>query len=235
MHSGAMLAMQPKFKAASVHVFTALGAVCALLALWAAISQQFELAFLWLGVAFFIDGVDGFFARRFEVKTVLPQISGETLDLCVDYLTYVFVPALMLLLAGRLAGISGLVLAGLICLSSLYHFADEGSKADDNCFVGFPAVWNIVAFYIFALEPPGWATGLLILACAGLTFVPWKWVHPMRVTALRGPTLAATALWAIAACAIVWQGFPAGPLTRAVLAAVALYGVGLSLYFGRAR
>ena len=142
--------MQAIVAAAAVHVFTGLGIVCALLAARATYAADFEAAFFWLGVAFVIDGVDGMFARKARVKEVLPSFSGETLDLVIDYVTYVFLPALMLLQAGYLSGWTGIVLASLICLSSLYHFSDEGSKADDNCFVGFPAVWNIVAFYIFA-------------------------------------------------------------------------------------
>ncbi len=227
--------MKPRFKAASVHVLTALGAVCGLFALLAAIKRQDEIAFLWLGIAFFIDGIDGYFARRFEVKTVLPQVSGETIDLCVDYVTYVFVPALLLLLSGQLAGVWGIILAGLICVTSLYHFADEGSKTDDNCFVGFPAIWNIVAFYIFALAPPMWVTSLLVLACAGLTFVPWKWVHPMRVVAWRAITLGLTALWGVVSAWVVWHGFPAGLWPAIILVSVAAYGVALSLRFGPAR
>jgi phosphatidylcholine synthase len=224
-----------KLKAAAVHVLTASGAVCGVLALLATVSRQFEVAFLWLGVAFFIDGIDGLFARRLNVKTVLPQISGETIDLCVDYVTYVFVPAMMLVLSGILTGIWGHFLVALICVSSLYHFADEGSKADDNCFVGFPAIWNIVAFFIFALQPAAWMTQTLILACVVLTFVPMKWVHPMRVTALREVTIAATLLWGLAAGWVAWSGFPAGPISGTILVLVALYGFLLSWRFGRAR
>jgi phosphatidylcholine synthase len=223
----------PVIAAALVHAFTASGIVCALMATLATIGGKPEQAFFWLGIAFIIDGVDGTFARRYQVKTVMPQVSGETLDLCIDYVTYVFVPALMLLQANILTGPFGLLLASLICMSSLYHFSDEGSKAKDNCFVGFPAVWNIVVFYIFAFQPPGWVTSALILACVALTFVPLKWVHPMRVEALFVPTIAATLLWAIAGTAAVVQGFPASPLVKAVLLAVAAYGIGLTLWLGR--
>ena len=226
--------MQAELKAASVHVLTALGVVCALLALRAAISGLNEQAFLWLGLALFIDGIDGFFARRYRVKIVMPHVSGETLDLCVDYVTYVFVPTLMLLLAGKLQGIWGFILAAIICLSSLYHFSDTGSKTADNCFVGFPAIWNIVAFYIFALSPPWWATDLAIVLCAGLTFIRWKWVHPLRVVELRTITVAATIVWSIASAAVLYAGFPANWLASAILILVAVYGVGLSLHFGRA-
>ena len=222
-------------KAALVHVFTALGAVCALFAANAAILRRPDIAFAWLGIAFVIDGLDGVFARRYGVKTFLPRISGETLDLCVDYLTYVFVPVLLLQLNGPLQGAWGMALGGLICVTSLYHFADITSKADDNCFVGFPAVWNLVAFYIFALTPPSWVTSLVILLCCGLTFVRWTWVHPLRVVAFRPMTLAITIVWLSAAGWVLWRGFPAPFLAAALLLAAALYGVGLSLFFSSNR
>lgn len=224
---------QPEIKAASVHLLTALGAVCALFAVRAAIDQTYEQAFVWLGVAFVIDGIDGYFARRYDVKTVMPHVSGETLDLCVDYVTYVFVPALMLQLGGHLPGAWGTLLAALICVSSLYHFSDTCAKSEDYCFVGFPAIWNIVAFYIFALAPSLQVTSVLVGACAALTFVRWKWVHPMRVVAYRGLTLGLTALWAATAIGIVWSGFPATALSAIVLVAVGIYGVGLSLFISR--
>jgi phosphatidylcholine synthase len=227
--------MQSLLQAAFVHFFTATGIVCALLATRATINGWFEVAFMWLGVAFLIDGLDGALARRYRVKQLLPMVSGETLDLVIDYVTYVFVPALMLLQAGIITGVSGLVLAGLACMSSLYHFSDEGSKSEDNCFVGFPAIWNVVAFYLFAFPMAYWAVAAIILACVALTFVRIKWVHPMRVIRFRWITLAATAAWSVAAAYVVGRGFPATALTGAVLLIVLFYGVGLSVYFGRAR
>ncbi len=224
-----------RIAAGLVHVFTALGIVCALLATRATLAGSFEHAFFWLGVAFFIDGVDGTFARRYRVVERLPRFSGETLDLVIDYVTYVFVPALMLLQAGFLDELSGIVLASLICLSSLYHFSDNGSKADDYCFVGFPAIWNIVAFYVFVLGLTPWWTAALVLACVILTFVPTKWVHPVRVEALWPANIAASVLWAIAASVALWQGFPATFWVKTVLIGVALYAIGLTVMWGRAK
>jgi len=215
--------------AAAVHLFTALGTVCALLAMRAAIELRFEDVFMWLGVALFIDGVDGTFARMADVARRLPRFSGERLDLVIDYVTYVFVPAFALLQAGHLAGLIGYVLAAGILLSSLYHFSDMGSKSDDYCFVGFPAIWNIVAFYIFAFAPPVWVTAAVVVLCTVLTFVPWRWVHPARVEKLRILTLALTALWGLASLWVVLKGFPANTLAKLVLAAVGCYGVALSL------
>lgn len=226
------MSRQHVLKAASVHVFTALGSVCALLAVVATVERQNEQAFLWLGVALFIDGIDGYFARRFHVKQVLPRVSGEILDHCVDYVTYVFVPALMLAL-GPMPRPWGLVLAAIICVTSLYHFSDTSSKTDDHCFVGFPAIWNIVVFYVMALALPQWLISALVFIFAALTFVRWKWVHPMRVTAYRSVTLAMLVVWAIAAAEVALMGFPASWIAGTVLVVVAVYGTVLSLYFSR--
>jgi phosphatidylcholine synthase len=221
--------------AAAVHIFTACGIVCALLATQAALAASYEMAFFWLGVALFIDGIDGTFARRARVTERLPRFSGEQLDHVVDYVTYVFVPTLMLLQAGYIQGPSGLALASLICLSSLYHFSDTESKSHDNCFVGFPAIWNIVALYIFAIPMASWLVTLLILTCVGLTFVPMKWVHPVRVKRLWPVTALATVAWSFAAGRAIYDGFPASGTARIVMLVVAAYGVALSLAWGRAR
>jgi phosphatidylcholine synthase len=221
--------------AALVHVFTALGAVCALLATHAAVAGAWETMFAWLGVAVIIDGVDGTLARRAKVKQWLPRFSGDRLDLVIDYLTYVFVPTFALLQAGFLIGAWGLALAALILLSSLFHFSDTGSKAADHSFVGFPAIWNLVAFYIFAFAVPRPAAAALVLACVALTFVPLKWAHPMRTVRLRPVTIAAAVLWGIAAAFVIGSGFPAGPWSGTALLLVAAYGIGLTIYAGRAR
>lgn len=215
--------------AGSVHLFTALGAVCGLMAALAAFDGAWERMFVWLGVALVIDAVDGTFARMIKVEERLPRFSGERLDLVVDYVTYVFVPALALLRAGYLSGTSGVIVAALILLSSLYHFSDLASKAEDSSFVGFPTLWNIVAFYVFALSPPGWVTYPVLLMCVVLTFVPMHWVHPVRVERLRGVTLGMTAAWSIAAIVALWYGFPPPLWTQVVLVAAALYFVAMTL------
>lgn len=218
--------------AAAVHIFTASGIVAALLAMLATMRGRFDVAFLWLGVAFVIDGVDGIFARMTKVWERIPRISGETLDLVIDYVTYVFIPAIMLIEAGFLPGSWGLALAGLICMSSLFHFSDAHSKAADHAFVGFPAIWNVVAFYVFALGLSPGVTAVVVVALAGLTFVPMKWVHPMRVTAFRVPTMAAGLVWGLAAAVALWGGLPAKGWAWWALVGVAFYGLALTAMMG---
>lgn len=220
--------------AIAVHVFTASGIVCALLATVAMMDGAYERMFIWLGAAFVIDAVDGTLARMVRVEDRLPRFSGERLDLVIDYVTYVFLPTLAMIKAGYLGGPAGLVLAGLVLMSSLFHFSDTESKAEDNCFIGFPAVWNLVAFYLFALDP-GRPVALAVVALGvAMTFVPWRWVHPLRVVALRPLTLGMTALWAVASVWTVMTGFPAPTALKALLMVVALYAVGLSLVWRRA-
>ena len=119
-------------------------------------------------------------------------------------------------------------------MSSLFHFSDTQSKTDDNCFVGFPAIWNVVALYLFAFAAPPWLAMAVVTGLVVLTFIPLKWVHPVRVTALRPLTAAISAVWGVAALWIVINGFPAGLAVRAALAICGLYAVGLVAWQGRA-
>jgi phosphatidylcholine synthase len=195
-----------------------------------------EQVFVWLGLALIVDGIDGTFARMADVSTKLPRFSGDRLDLVVDYVTYVFVPALALSQAGYLGGNAlSVMLASLILLSSLFHFSDTESKSDDHCFVGFPAIWNIVAFYVFAFHMPVWAVALLVLACVVLTFVPLRWAHPLRTPLLWPVTFGLTGLWVLASSVTIWSGFPAGPFSKAILLLGAVYGVGLALLRSQTR
>lgn len=203
-----------------VHLLTACGAVCALMAALAIAQRDYETMFAWLGLALVIDGIDGPLARAVDVKGRLPRFSGDRLDLIIDYITYVFIPVLALLDAGLLPPNAAKLLAALILLSSLFHFADTESKADDNSFVGFPAIWNVVAFYLFVFQPPPWIAAIVVLACVALAFVPTRWVHPMRVTAWRGLTLVASLVWLAAATAAVYVGFSAVPLWAKLALAV---------------
>jgi phosphatidylcholine synthase len=227
--------MRAILPAAAVHCFTAFGAVCAFLGLRAALAEEWVALFVWLGIALIIDGVDGTLARLSNVTAALPRFSGERLDLIIDYLTYVFVPALALMLGGFLEGTLGVLLASLILLSSLFHFSDTESKTPDYCFVGFPALWNVVAFYAFALGMPSWLAAAMVGALIVLTFVPWLWAHPLRTPLLRPVTLLMLLAWFAAAVLTLRQGFPATPALQAILILAALYMLALVLFRSFAR
>ncbi len=211
-----------------VHVLTAAGVIPAFLALIATADGDFAEAFVWLGIAFIIDGVDGPLARHFGTKKHAARFCGERLDLIIDYITYVVVPAFMIYKADLVPEDYKGVAAGLILLTSLYHFSDTESKTEDGFFVGFPAVWNVVVFYLFAIPAPPTIALALIVVLAALTFVPFKWIHPVRVQAFRPVTFVAMAVWAVTAIVVTAQGFPGSAVAQALLAATGLYAVAIS-------
>lgn len=222
--------MSPKTGAAiAVHLLTASGAVFGLLALHYAAAQDWRTAFLWMGAALLIDAADGPLARMLDIDAVLPRFSGVSLDETIDYLNYCVVPAFIFLESGLLGEWRALFAASLIVLVSLFHFADSSSKTPDGYFVGFPALWNVVCFYVFAFALDENITLTLVLVLALLTFVPVKWVHPLRVRRLRVLTVAVMVCWAAAAVFTVMDGFPARPFVQAALAVSALYMIALGV------
>jgi len=208
-----------------VHIFTACGAACAFMALTAAVGAQWPTMFLWLGLAVIIDGVDGTFARRLRVAEVLPRWSGELLDFVVDYATYVFVPAYAIAVGGPLPPSAALPLGIVIAVTGALYFADRAMKTPDSYFRGFPALWNVAAFYLFLLKPAPWLGAIAILVLAAVTFAPIHFVHPVRVPRWRKLNLAALLLWAaLALFALARNLAPPAPVTAA-LAAIAIYFV----------
>lgn len=212
-----------------VHVFTAGGAACALMALLAATRAQWAAMFAWLGLALVIDGIDGALARRLRVAQALPRWSGESLDLVVDFTTYVFVPAYALAVGGLLPEIAALPLAIAIVVTSALYFADTQMKTAENYFRGFPALWNAAAFHLFVLKLPVWVAAAVVLALLILTFLPLRVLHPLRVRRLRRVNLLALLLWALLGLAALATALEPGPWVAWSLAALALYFLGSGL------
>ncbi len=206
-----------------VHIFTASGAALALFALLAAIEHKWGLMFLLLGVALFVDGVDGTFARRLEVAARLPRWSGDILDLVVDFLTYVFIPAFVVVASGLLPAYLAIPCAIAIIISGALYFADTKMKTTDNYFLGFPAVWNVPAFYLLLLRPDPWVAAAAIAVLAVATFLPVPFVHPFRVKRMRGLTVALLAIWGVLASIALWRDMMPGPWITAGLCGIALY------------
>src|SRR6202048_382804 len=180
----------------AVHLFTAMGAGIALLALLQAVRGQWANRFGWLGVALIIDAVDGPLARKLDVVRLQPNWSGEVLDLVVDFVTYVFVPAYAITASGMLLPLAAPLLGIGIVVSSALYFADRRMKAADNHFRGFPALWNAAAFYLFLLHLRPGVSSLAITILIALTFAPFHVLHPIRVVRLRWLTLWLLAAWA---------------------------------------
>ena len=187
--------MNPVLRAYGVHLFTATGAVLAMLAMLAAVEGRWSLMFLWLVLAFIVDGVDGPLARRFHVRTYTPNMDGALLDLIIDYLTYVFIPAFALFSSGLIPGEGGWVALVAITLGSVLYFADTRMKTPDRSFAGFPACWNMVALVLFATQPGFWVALGVVLALTVAMFAPLRFVHPVRTRRWRVVTLPVALVW----------------------------------------
>jgi phosphatidylcholine synthase len=210
----------------SVHVFTAMGAAIALIALLEAVREHWTAMFAWFGLALLIDALDGPIARRLNIAHVLPDWSGEMLDLVVDFVTYVFVPAYAITASGLLLPLAAPLLGAGIVVTGALYFADRRMKAADNHFRGFPALRNAAAFYLFLLHlPPGLAS-VAIAVLIALTFVPFHVVHPIRVVRLRGLTLSLVAVWAVLAIIALANDFVVDRLITIGLCAIAVYIAG---------
>jgi len=205
---------------------TALGAGVALIALLEAVREHWAAMFWWLGVALVIDAVDGPIARRLDVVHLQPNWSGDVLDLVVDFVTYVFVPAYAITASGLLLPIAAPLLGVGIAVSGALYFSDRRMKSADNHFRGFPGLWNIAAFYLFLLRlPPVWSS-LAVAMLIVLTFVPFHVLHPVRVVRLRWLTLSLIGAWTALAMVALINDFQAGIAVTLALCAIAVYVVG---------
>ena len=220
-----------RMKAVFVHLYTASGAVLALLMLVAAFQGEAVKA-LWLMLAsLLIDSTDGLLARRFRVSEALPFIDGALLDNIVDYMTYVFAPMVLLWSGGYLPdGNAGIVLASLPLLACSYQFCRVDAKTDDHFFLGFPSYFNVLAFYVivFGLGPA--AVTWTIVVCSALVFVPIRYVYPTRTAVFSRLSLTLTALWLVSYAVILWQMPEPAPLVLAFSVLYLFYYFGLSLY-----
>ena len=217
--------------AAAVHLFTATGAVLALLMVHFSYHGKVETV-LWLFlVAMVIDGTDGMLARRFRVKAVLPGFDGALLDNIVDYMTYALAPMALLWANGYLPdGAAGGVVASIPLLASTYQFCRTDAKTDDHFFLGFPSYWNIVAFYVVVWELSTAATTALLLVLSVLVFVPIKYLYPSRTEKLWYVNMTLSTLW-LGLFAAITATLPDAPPALVALSLVYIvYYVAVSLW-----
>ncbi|GLQ36094.1 phosphatidylcholine synthase [Amylibacter marinus] len=215
--------MTLRIKALGVHYLTATGAVFAMLALLAAVDLMWDMMFLWLVVAFFVDGIDGPLARRYNVKENAREYDGVLLDLIIDYLTYVFIPAFALFKSGLFNGWTGWAAIIIITFASALYFADTRMKTRDNSFAGFPGCWNMFAVVIFATKPNFWIIFALVVVLSLSMGTRLKFIHPVRTKRWRTISLPIALLWTVLAGICAWTNFQAGPIVTVLLSASSLY------------
>lgn len=219
-----------RLRALAVHGYTAAGAVLALVATLSVMDGDDRRALLLLYAAVVIDATDGWLARAVQVREVLPAIDGRRLDDIVDYATFVFAPAVLLVASGRLPPGWGVGVAGVMLMASAYGFARVEAKSVDGFFMGFPSYWNIVAFYLFAFDWSPAVNAAILLVLSAMIFVPVGYVYPSRMRTLRSLTVGTGAVWAVVVLVLILS-LPHPP--RGLLAAslaYPVYYVALSLW-----
>lgn len=221
--------MDVRLKALSVHLLTATGAVLAMLAMLEAVERKWSLMFLWLVVALVVDGIDGPLARRYHVKTNWPLYDGVLMDLIVDYLTYVFIPAYALFKSGLLPGWTGWLAIFVICYGSVIYFADTRMKTKDKSFSGFPACWNMVVLVLFAIAPPYPVVLGIVMLLTVAMFLNLKFIHPTRTKRWLPLNLGMAVLWLICAFWAAWANFAEGLIAHWGLIVTSIYLAGAGI------
>lgn len=221
--------MTPRIAAFAVHLFTAIGASLAMLALHEAFQQDWANMALWLALAFVVDGIDGPLARHFDVKTHAPAIDGVLLDLIIDFMTYVVIPAYALYASGLLPGWSGWLVVLLVPFASAIYFADTRMKTADNSFSGFPGCWNMVVLALLVIAPPWWVILGLVIVLTAAMFLPLRFIHPVRTERWRVLSLSVAALWTAGIAWAAWTGFASNPVLTVLVAATSAYLLGAGL------
>ena len=221
--------MTPRLMALFVHLFTATGAVLAMLAMLAAVEGKWSLMFLWLLGALIVDAFDGPLARRYQVKSNWPTYDGVLLDLIIDYLTYVFIPAFALFHSGLLPGWTGWIAIIVITYGSVIYFVDTRMKTKDCSFAGFPACWNMVVLVLFAAQPDFWVTLGVVVVLAVAMFTNLRFIHPVRTARWRAVSLPVAVAWTGFAAWAAFADFHPGPVAHwgLVICSAYLLGVGV--------
>ncbi|MFE3839289.1 CDP-alcohol phosphatidyltransferase family protein [Pseudogemmobacter sonorensis] len=215
--------MSDRFKALSVHLFTATGAVLAMCAMLAAVNGEWSMMFLWLVVALIVDGIDGPLARRYDTQRNWPLHDGVLMDLIIDFLTYVFIPAYALFQYGLLSGWTGWLAVIAILYGSVIYFADTRMKTRDKSFAGFPACWNMVVLVLFAVHPQQAVTLVVVIGLTLAMFTNLKFIHPTRTKRWRRVSLPVSVLWILFAAWAAWVDFAEGSPAHWGLVLTSLY------------
>jgi phosphatidylcholine synthase len=197
--------MRARILAWGVHLFTSLGLVAA--AGMAVLTVRggddaFRAAFGLMWFATLIDAVDGSLARAARVGKVLPNFNGRRLDDIIDFQTYTSLPLLLVWRAGVLPGAWAWLLL-LPLIASAFGFSQEQAKTDDGYFLGFPSYWNIVAFYLYFLEPPVWFAVTVLVLFSVLTFVPSRYLYSTQSGRLNKAANLLAVPWALMLVAVL--------------------------------
>jgi phosphatidylcholine synthase len=224
-----------RIRASLVHMYTATGAVLAFIGAWGVVHGDDRLALASMFAATIVDATDGVLARLVRGKEALPEVDGARIDDIVDYITFVFLPMLLLEASGGLYQAAALPVIAIVLLSSMYGFVAPDAKSSDHFFTGFPSYWNIVVLYLLLFRVPPFYNALVLLALSALVFVRIGYVYPSRTPTLRALTLGLGAVWAalVGAIIVLWPSPPRGIAIASLVFPVYYIVLSVVLHLGR--
>ena len=186
---------QERFLGTLVHLFTGFGIIAGFFSLISVINNDQANAFLWLGLAFLIDSIDGTLARKFNVKKNLPNIDGKMLDSIIDFFNYVIIPAFMIYWFKLIPDQFLILVPSLLIFISIFSYANLNVMTSDHFYNGFPAIWNIIVLYFFIFSTSEIVNLLILSLLIILKFSPLKCVHPLRVKKFKNISIFFTIIW----------------------------------------
>ena len=190
-----------------VHAYTALGLIAA--AIIAVLIVQggpwaFRWSFILMALATIVDSSDGTLARKVRIKEVIPGFDGRRLDDIIDFLTYTFLPILLIWRAGFIPrGQEAWLILPLV--ASIYGFCQVNAKTDDGYFLGFPSLWNVVAFYLYVLPLGPWSCLGVVVVLALFTFVPSRYLYPSQPGRFNAMVTLLGVIWTLPLGWLVWN------------------------------
>ena len=178
-----------------VHFLTGCGVIAGFFSLIAVLNNNQKEAFIWLGVAFLIDSIDGTLARKFNVKKNFPNIDGKMLDSIIDFFNYVIIPSVMIYWFKYVPDQFLIIIPSILIFISIYSYVNLNVLTKDNYYNGFPAIWNVVVLYFYIFGSSQIVNFAILTLLILLKFSPLKCIHPLRVKKLKYLSIFFTILW----------------------------------------
>ena len=192
-----------KFLGTLVHLLTGLGIVAGFFALIAVMNNNQKDAFLWLGLAFLIDSIDGTLARKFNVKKNLPNIDGKMLDSIIDFFNYVIIPSIMIYWFRYVPDQFLLLIPAILIFISIYSYVNLNILTNDNYYNGFPAIWNVIVLYFYIFGTSQNVNLILLTLLIFLKFSPLKCIHPLRVKRFKNLSIIFAIIWFLTSALLI--------------------------------
>ncbi len=180
----------------AIHGLTASGILAGMLAIIAVLDGSPRAAVLLLLLAQVIDGIDGPLARHYDIRAVIPKYDGYILDLVIDFVTCVLVPAVFawqFLVVGHNA--FGEVAIALMLTTSAMWFSRTDMMTDDHWFRGFPGVWNLVVPTLWLLDAPQGVAVAVLLGLSLLSMTDVQFAHPVQAEQWRRANIGFLGIW----------------------------------------